>query len=75
MYILTKNLIFSKNVDFAGYSVPHPLENKMKIRVQSNKIPATKAMVESAEILKEICEHINYVFERNISNYENDKNN
>lgn len=27
--------IRSPNVEFAGYNVPHPLENKMKLRIQT----------------------------------------
>jgi len=70
-YMLVKN----KDVDFAGYTIPHPMDNIMNLRVQTVKQPgkpvsATSALLESLDLLTVTCEHIIEKFEREVTNFE-----
>jgi DNA-directed RNA polymerase I and III subunit RPAC2 len=54
-YILSKN----KNVDFVGYSIPHPSEMSLNMRVQTKSGHAvTDVLVESAQTMADICDHV-----------------
>ena len=50
--ILQKTLIKNKDVEFAGYNVPHPLTNKAIIRLQvkGNKKPEKILLAAAKEI-------------------------
>ena len=51
----------SNDVDFAGYSVPHPSERVVQIRVQMKTDKGRKAdeaIVDACDTLKELCQHI-----------------
>ena len=43
-HALRKQLLKNPNVVFAGYKVPHPLEHKMVIRVQTSRDTPVAAM-------------------------------
>ena len=60
---------FREGVDFCGYSVPHPVEAKMHLRVQTSGIlflsclwwlgeSATKALVKGLQTFEHICDVI-----------------
>lgn len=52
-------LIQNSKVEFAGYSVPHPSEPIVQIRVQTNEpTTAMQALQESCETLHEQCEYV-----------------
>jgi DNA-directed RNA polymerase subunit L len=55
--ILQKILIRNKDVEFAGYNVPHPLTNKaiVEIRVKGNKKPE-KILITSAKEISSTTE-------------------
>ena len=42
------------NTDFCGYTVPHPSEKYLHLRVQTRKNTAEDALVDGAETLKKI---------------------
>ena len=49
----------NSKVEFAGYSVPHPSEPIVHIRVQTNEpITAIEALRESCETLHEQCDYV-----------------
>eukprot|EP00741_Cyanophora_paradoxa_P000334 tig00000403_g325.t1 len=50
-YMLMKN----PDVEFAGYSVPHPNENKMNVRVQTTGAPATEALTKALRDTQDLC--------------------
>lgn len=54
---LVKFDFLRQGVDFCGYSVPHPLEDKVLIRIQ------TKPGVAAAEILLTALDNLNKIFE------------
>ena len=68
-YMLAKN----PDVSFCGYSVPHPSENVMNVRVQTrpglNK-PVSVVVEKGLEDLKLLCEHLASVYEQRVNEKE-----
>ncbi|GKT25476.1 DNA-directed RNA polymerases I and III subunit AC19 like protein [Aduncisulcus paluster] len=62
-----------EHVEFAGYSVPHPAEPKMHLRVQSRGKTAIDCVKESAEELKKHALHLRETFEYEITQFEEQK--
>jgi DNA-directed RNA polymerase I and III subunit RPAC2 len=57
--IFEQILIQNSKVEFAGYSVPHPSEPIVHIRVQTNEpTTAMQALQESCETLHDQCEYV-----------------
>ncbi|KAK7681144.1 RNA polymerase subunit AC19 [Cerrena zonata] len=51
-YIIMKN----PEVEFCGYSIPHPSENKLNIRIQTyGNITAVEALHQGLDNLSELC--------------------
>lgn len=55
MYTL---LLYSPAVSFCGYTVPHPMERKIHVRIQTNKVPAVQVLRQALKELKEQNEFI-----------------
>ncbi|KAJ8612535.1 hypothetical protein CTAYLR_003704 [Chrysophaeum taylorii] len=53
-HVLMKN----KDTDFSGYSVPHPSEPFMHVRLQTTGAPAVRIMDEGLSNLGQICDHL-----------------
>ncbi|KFY20144.1 hypothetical protein V493_07739 [Pseudogymnoascus sp. VKM F-4281 (FW-2241)] len=51
-YIIMKN----PNVEFCGYSIPHPSEPKMNIRIQTYEGTAFEALEKGLEDLMDLCD-------------------
>ena len=59
LLFLEQILIQNQKVEFAGYSVPHPSEPIVHIRVQTHDpTTAVQALQESCETLHEQCEYV-----------------
>ena len=57
--------MFSKEVDLAGYAIPHPLENKMNLRVQTHgSKTANEALRDGLNSLIELCEDTEQRFKK-----------
>ena len=56
-------LMQSPKVEFCGYSVPHPYEPKMNVRLQTRKEPAEAIMVEGLQDLGKVCDIIDDAFD------------
>ena len=41
--------------EFCGYSVPHPYEPKVNVRIQSRGVPAKAVLVKSLVDMKDMC--------------------
>ncbi|KAF0429068.1 DNA-directed RNA polymerases I and III subunit RPAC2 [Gigaspora margarita] len=55
----------SPEVEYCGYSIPHPSEDKLNIRIQTTEnTTAIEAMRKGLEDLKTICDHIKETFIR-----------
>jgi len=66
-------LMKRKEVEFAGYSIPHPLENAINIRVQTTGTPATKAVEGALNDLQAMGNHILTTFNGAVSEYQGDR--
>mmetsp|Transcript_1281 Transcript_1281/g.3464 ORF Transcript_1281/g.3464 Transcript_1281/m.3464 type:complete len:103 (-) Transcript_1281:159-467(-) len=57
-FFLNKN----PHVEFSGYSMPHPSEELVNLRVQTTgEVSATQVLRTSCEDLKDVCVHIKSV--------------
>lgn len=62
-YIIMKN----PEVEFCGYSIPHPSENKMHIRIQTyGNITAVEALHQGLDNLSELCTVIEEKFSESL---------
>lgn len=71
-YIIMKN----PDVEYCGYSIPHPTEAKVNLRVQTTEqTTAIDAMNKGLDDLIELCEHIlvEYDEKLDLKNYKHDE--
>jgi DNA-directed RNA polymerase subunit L len=54
------------NTSFVGYSVPHPSNPVMHLRLQTHKQPATAVLEQGLTNLVKICDEISVVFDKAI---------
>nr|XP_032811288.1 DNA-directed RNA polymerases I and III subunit RPAC2-like [Petromyzon marinus] len=64
-YMVMKN----PDVDFCGYSVTHPSEDKINFRIQTRGIPAVDTFRRGLCELTTVCEHILAAFEASVNTY------
>ena len=58
-YMIMKN----PEVEFCGYSIPHPSENKLNIRIKTyGNITALEALHQGLDNLSELCTHVEETF-------------
>eukprot|EP00271_Cylindrocystis_brebissonii_P007873 TRINITY_DN2176_c0_g1_i1.p2 TRINITY_DN2176_c0_g1~~TRINITY_DN2176_c0_g1_i1.p2 ORF type:complete len:133 (-),score=25.05 TRINITY_DN2176_c0_g1_i1:1429-1827(-) len=55
---------------FCGYSIPHPSENRVNIRLQTTGEPARVVFKEALVELSEMCEHIKGVFQAAVEEHK-----
>ena len=48
----------SPDVSFVGYTIPHPSEPKMNLRLQTRGTPAVDVLRWGLKTLMEMCDHI-----------------
>ncbi|CAJ0598355.1 unnamed protein product [Cylicocyclus nassatus] len=59
-----------KNVEFCGYNVPHPLEDKILLRLQTREgVPAGPVLLEALTHLETVFATIREKFETSYQNY------
>ncbi|XP_064637390.1 DNA-directed RNA polymerases I and III subunit RPAC2-like [Lineus longissimus] len=68
-YMVIKN----PDVKFCGYSVPHPSENRINFRIQTNGPPAVDVLRRGLAELTTVCEHVLSTFEDKCSQYKKQK--
>ena len=56
-------LIRNPEIDFAAYTVPHPLINEMHLRVRTTGSPALDVVDNAAQSLIDVCDHITETFD------------
>eukprot|EP00879_Flechtneria_rotunda_P008803 GHRR01009221.1.p3 GENE.GHRR01009221.1~~GHRR01009221.1.p3 ORF type:complete len:109 (+),score=25.96 GHRR01009221.1:1331-1657(+) len=69
----TLRFFLNKNpqVTFCGYSIPHPTEDVVNIRVQTTgEITAAQALTNACEECIKVCSHVNGVFDNAITAYK-----
>lgn len=66
-YFLNKD----PNVAFCGYSIPHPSERKVNLRVQTTGEVSAKAALKTAcENLKQVCGHVHKTFKEESEQFQ-----
>lgn len=53
----------SKDVDFCGYSIPHPSEAVVNIRLQTRETPASDVLSAALTTLADMCDHVVETFD------------
>ena len=65
-YLIAKD----PNVSFVGYSVPHPSEPTMNLRVQTTGPPAAAVVHNGLANLHEVTQHIQSTFDEAVDAYK-----
>ncbi|XP_055816203.1 uncharacterized protein LOC129885799 [Solanum dulcamara] len=60
-------------VTFCGYSIPHPSDARVNIRVQTTGDPARKVLNDSSQDLMLICENVRDTFEKAILKFKTEE--
>ncbi|CAA6653671.1 unnamed protein product [Spirodela intermedia] len=56
-------------VEFCGYSIPHPSENRVNIRVQTTGDPAKEVFKDALQNLLVMSQHVRTTFDRAVQDY------
>ncbi|KAI4368877.1 hypothetical protein MLD38_017385 [Melastoma candidum] len=76
-HTLANSLRFTLNQDprviFCGYSIPHPSDAKVNIRVQTTGEPAREVLKDSCQDLMLMCQHVRGSFDKAVADFK--KNN
>ncbi|KAJ1294184.1 hypothetical protein BS78_01G126300 [Paspalum vaginatum] len=60
-------------VAFCGYSIPHPADRKVNIRVQTTGDPAKDVMKDALQDLMVMCQHVRGTFDKAVANHKSKK--
>ncbi|XP_042241528.1 DNA-directed RNA polymerases I and III subunit RPAC2-like isoform X2 [Homarus americanus] len=63
-------IIQNPAVEFCGYTIPHPMERKIHVRIQTNKTPAVQVLHEALKVLKEQNEVVKKMIQDEVKRYE-----
>uniref|UniRef100_A0A383W506 DNA-directed RNA polymerase RBP11-like dimerisation domain-containing protein n=1 Tax=Tetradesmus obliquus TaxID=3088 RepID=A0A383W506_TETOB len=69
----TLRFFLNKNpqVTFCGYSIPHPTEDAVNIRVQTTgEVTASQALVGACEECAKVCRHTRAVFDNALDRFK-----
>eukprot|EP01137_Pigoraptor_chileana_P007181 Opistho-2@3489 len=64
-YMIMKN----PDVEFCGYSIPHPSETKIHLRIQTKGKPASEILRIALDDLEKMCEHIGKTFDHSFNEF------
>lgn len=64
-------LYFSPNVIFCGYTVPHPAESRMHLRIQMSEGKAIDALRTALEDVAKLSDHILNSFDQEMESFTN----
>lgn len=65
---LTNTFFYSPDVEFCGYSIPHPSESKMNIRIQTyGETTAFQALQKGLKDLVDLCNHTEDLFRQKVN--------
>ncbi|XP_056159248.1 uncharacterized protein LOC115684339 isoform X2 [Syzygium oleosum] len=56
-------------VIFCGYSIPHPSEARVNVRVQTTDDPARDVLKDACQGLMLMCQHIRGTFEKAVNDF------
>ncbi|XP_015575526.1 DNA-directed RNA polymerases I and III subunit RPAC2 [Ricinus communis] len=73
-HTLANSVRFTLNQDprvsFCGYSIPHPSDARVNIRVQTTGDPAREVLKDGCQNLMFMCEHVRSTFDKAVSDYK-----
>ncbi|CAN4102258.1 unnamed protein product [Withania somnifera] len=76
-HTLANALRFTLNQDprvtFCGYSIPHPSDARVNIRVQTTGVPAREVLNDSCQDLMLNCEHVRHTFDQAVLKFKTGK--
>ncbi|KAI3726427.1 hypothetical protein L1987_66224 [Smallanthus sonchifolius] len=76
-HTLANSLRFALNQDprvaVCGYSIPHPSEALVNIRVQTTGDPAKEVLKDSCQDLMMICQHVRSTFDEAVADFKNNR--
>ncbi|KAL3520679.1 hypothetical protein ACH5RR_018828 [Cinchona calisaya] len=76
-HTLANSLRFTLNQDprvtFCGYSIPHPSDARVNIRVQTTGDPASEVLKDSCQDLMLMCQHVRSTFDQAVIDFKNQK--
>ncbi|OWR42017.1 putative DNA-directed RNA polymerases 1 and 3 subunit RPAC2 like protein [Danaus plexippus plexippus] len=58
-----------EDVQFCGYTVPHPAEAKMHFRIQTQETPTLDILKRGLTDLQKVCEHTIDLFEKEVKEF------
>ncbi|XP_059660818.1 uncharacterized protein LOC132307153 [Cornus florida] len=74
-HTLANSLRFALNQDprvtFCGYSIPHPADARVNIRVQTTGDPATEVLKDSCQDLMLMCQHVRSTVDQAVADFKN----
>ncbi|KAJ9172434.1 hypothetical protein P3X46_015675 [Hevea brasiliensis] len=56
-------------VSFCGYSIPHPSDARVNIRVQTTGDPAREVLKDGCQNLMLMCHHVRSTFDKAVGDY------
>lgn len=56
--------------DFCGYSVPHPYEPKMNVRLQTKGMPTGKVLLKGFVRMEKLCDDLSDCFSAEVAAYK-----
>lgn len=68
-YIIMKD----PDVDYCGYSVPHPSEHKINLRIQTRTKPAMDILEKALGQLQKVCDHVLDTFKCSVKEFKNNR--
>ncbi|XP_071721352.1 uncharacterized protein [Rutidosis leptorrhynchoides] len=76
-HTLANSLRFALNQDprvsFCGYSIPHPSEARVNIRVQTTGDPAKEVLKDSCQDIMLIGQHVQSTFDQAVADFKNNQ--
>jgi len=69
-YILARN----PETDFVGYSIPHPGENYLNLRLQTHTMPVERMLKQSLNTLTDVSDAILEEFESELAQFKKEQN-
>ncbi|KAJ7980786.1 DNA-directed RNA polymerases I and III subunit like [Quillaja saponaria] len=57
-------------VTFCGYSIPHPSDNRVNIRVQTTGDPAREVLKDACQDLMFMCQHVRNTFDKAVDDFK-----
>ncbi|XP_035224420.1 DNA-directed RNA polymerases I and III subunit RPAC2-like [Stegodyphus dumicola] len=65
-YVISKN----PQVEYCGYSLPHPSICEINFRIQTYGVPAVEVLKKGLEDLLSLCDHIKSTFDDALNEYK-----